>query len=928
VIEPKLTLKYTARPQRPIAAVLLPGGDARRWIQWLIDAQVTLQDVRLLPIQVSSDTPAVGVLCPVTSEQAARFSPRISRYGVVGGRLFIPIESTFDPPVADAEWDQLLPHDDSQFVWHPQHQLMRYEAEYQLHPAALLSAPAARAVDWNQARSGTAERPRLLSLRADSLPAVEQILSSGQSNIGLEADERFKSPPAESRPSGFDVSKLIAAGFRPLASLADWIRSKIPAREQGTDFYDQAVRWLNQMAEMMPKIERERDREIRRLLEKLEQDPDEGLKFALPMSGLPGRGTAAPGSRLAQRDVDFRLRPGGGGPVDAWTIDYELQQQLLERYRAAAEREVNLGRFRRAAYIHAELLGDYHSAANALEQGRHYHEAAAIYRDKLSRPVDAARCLERGGLLQDAIEIYTELDQMEKVGELYLRLQQPGAARDAFQAAVDFRLNEGNRLAAAELLQSQLDDGPAALAVLWDGWPDSGQATECLQKYFEALGERGDHSRAFLSIDAIRATELLLRSKADVITSLSNLAGDYPHIPVRDHAADATRLLASDYIHESTTAHHAVMQAIARLAPEDRLLERDCRRFKLPERTTPSTATQRPTGAGSRHAELTRQIAVPDGYYWLAAETIGQHVYMVGHDDDHTLVLFRIHWSADSEECGSLVIWSGSEIEGAARSVLLGLDRNPHSSIRIAHFDSHPLPTRMLPKTDQHPQAVIAETPGWLADNHIGLACSGQNNWTLDTDYVLTRHTADGVATSSIQLNFQGQSSDGPITLFTVPIPMHARSESVSVGLGTHLYRVVSEHRAPQVLRLPSRITGISGSRRHTRERLLVTHDTGACLLFPSGSDFGEIVIEEQMADLRGTVLGNGCAILWAPGTNGMAEFRQYSTTGRKAELLGTTAVPDMTDPSPVKLLRTDSLTECAVIPSQPGIPVRVWTYP
>ena len=99
-----------------------------------------------------------------------------------------------------------------------------------------------------------------------------------------------------------------------------------------------------------------------------------------------------------------------------------------------AGREMRLGRYRRAAYIYAHLLGDFTNAAAALVAGKHWREAAVLYRDKLKRPEMAAKCLEQGGLWAEAIEFYEQLGDFEKVGDLYAQLEQPEEAEKGLAA--------------------------------------------------------------------------------------------------------------------------------------------------------------------------------------------------------------------------------------------------------------------------------------------------------------------------------------------------------------------------------------------------------------------------------------------------------------------------------------------------------------
>lgn len=358
----------------------------------------------------------------------------------------------------------------------------------------------------------------------------------------------------------------------PFMLLAGWLADQIPSREAGSQFMAEVDKLLKRIAALAPKIIKEREREVQRLLDKLRDDPDEGLKYALPMSDVQGRGVANPSNRLPERNVNFRLGGFGGGPADSWAIEAALQAQLIALYRQNAAREVRLGRYRRAAYIHASLLGDHQAAANVLEQGRFFYEAAAVYRDTLKRPVDAARCFERGGLLQDAIDLYADLKQHIKVGELYERLDQPDDARAAFERAVD------DRLAAADLLQQRLKDDEAAMTVLEGGWPSCSQATLCLERFFALTHSANDPARAVRKVEELQTKRYPSHRIVDLISTLSRVAVTQTDETVKTRSADATRVLASEVLQRDSSAPARVLRAIADLAPEDMLLGRDTRR--------------------------------------------------------------------------------------------------------------------------------------------------------------------------------------------------------------------------------------------------------------------------------------------------------------------------------------------------------------
>ena len=951
MIEVDVKLRYTDHARHSACAVLLAGDDAQLWVRWLDAADVPLEDVRLLPLSdPEQGHRVIGAICPLPQHLINSLEGQFPHYGTIAGRLFVPIESSFDPPLTDSDWNDLLPSDRSLFVWHPQLGLIRFETEQQLAAADLFCSPASGSTDWSCADPGTALRARLHSLQAEELPSFEQVMRQGQADIGSKEDQRSQLPRSEREPPKYTLGEMLFAPLRPFASLAHWFMKQIPERPGGSELLLRFELWLERLTQMTPQILREREREIHRLLEKLKRDPDEGLKYALPMSGLPGRGVAPPGSRLTKRDVDFRLGPGGSGPVDTWMLDYDLQQQLLAQYRDSAEREVRLGRFRRAAYIHAELLGDFPAAAAVLERGKHYHEAAALFRDKLSRPDDAARCLERGGLLHDAIEVYRDLNQHVKVGELYLQLDQTEDAQAAFQLAVTERLEHDDRLGAATLLEKRLADTDSALRVLEQGWPDSPQAVNCLERYFALTGQLGEHERAQGKIDDLRHDVLQAGRQDDLIAALAHLATEYPDANLRNHAADSTRLLASRRLEQSYSVPRVVMQSLSRLAPEDRLLERDCRRFKRhASQAITSRATPRRAGDISARANAvqTKSIPLPSGYYWLCAESIGDHFYLVGHDDQERVILIRRNWNGDRQS-NAFATWNGRGCLIRDIPTVLGIG----TEIRIARLGAQPLPPRTLPPTDDFQRRISVETPGWAGEDLLGLGCVGIHSWAVSKDLLVTQYSREGVPLTSVQLDVDELSAvsglDATTGLaafstsledeeqsilmpgFDPPIPIHVRHESVSIGLGQTFFRVNGADRACQSLMLPSRITGLTGSRPHTRERILITHELGAFLLFPTFSSLAEVMIEEQMPDLHGCFLRDGRAILWNPAPDGQGELRQYSTSKQEVVFLGATPMaspPFEADAHPF-LLPTNRPSECAVIPTQLGASASIWSFP
>src|SRR6185503_1034366 len=198
-----------------------------------------------------------------------------------------------------------------------------------------------------------------------------------------------------------------------------------------------------------------------------------------------------PGARLGPRSANLDLSRLGGRAADLWYVPWNFQELLRLRYREMADREMQLGRHRRAAYIYAELLGDLVSAANALKQGQLFREAALLYDEHLKNPLEAARCLAAGGLLVEAIERYEKLGRWLDVADLHERAGNRTAAENAIRRVVNDRVEQNDILGAAKLVEGRLHKPDEALNMLLGAWPSSPQAVSCIAAAFQLLARLG-----------------------------------------------------------------------------------------------------------------------------------------------------------------------------------------------------------------------------------------------------------------------------------------------------------------------------------------------------------------------------------------------------------------------------------------------------
>ena len=401
-----------------------------------------------------------------------------------------------------------------------------------------------------------------------------------------------------------------------------------PAREQpqGPELasWGAPPRWLHHWQQSLAQaFESRHEREIRRLLHLLETDPDAGLRFAVPLSGQAGRGIVPPAAGLSEQAVDFGSR--ASGPAAFFVVSSLQREALARRYHELANREIGLGRHRRAASIFAKLLGDHAKAARTLLDGGHFRAAATLYAEKLGRPQEAAEAYERGGLLSEAIALHERLGDHEKVGDLATRLGLEEQAAAAYRRAVEARLEAGDVLGAARILEEKLGAVDEALDRLVGGWPDSPQAEGCVTEALRRLGRLGRHGAARGLVRRMACEGHLDADAAKkVIGILPSFARQYPDEATRRLIADQTRLLAADVLVTAKEDGLApIMKALRSLEPGDRLLDRDTRRYGRERQQKP---------AGRRQAELLnpREMVRLTAGTWTTLAGAGESLIVAG----------------------------------------------------------------------------------------------------------------------------------------------------------------------------------------------------------------------------------------------------------------------------------------------------------
>jgi hypothetical protein len=497
-----------------------------------------------------------------------------------------------------------------------------------------------------------------------------------------------------------------------------------PAQHFGRPQAAQPGRLEKWLAGNLDALEKKRQNEIERLLRLFNENPAEALKYAIPLGGpYQDRGTAPPSALLGARDTSFNLSGlGGGRAADQWDIG-DYQHDLRRQYQSAANQELLAGRYTKAAYIHAHLLGDYLAAANVLEQGHLFREAAALHKDHLHSPAGAARCLERGGLLLEAAELYTELNQHEKAGDLYTQLAQPAAAARHYERGTALLLDNDDRPAAARLLADKLHAPDRAQQVLLEGWASPKQPEVCLTQYFALAAAQAQDLGA--QVQAVYRQHTTQAQQVPLLRVLATVADQ--------HATPALLTASRDIAYEVISTEAAAgnlepLPLLRHFEPTDRLLAADCSRYTTSQPLR-ATVARRPA-AMQLDATIEWKRAATHRHQWVA---LGLR--------DERLHLARGNWY------GHLEYYSWPVPVPADTQAELVVDDFHSTTVLVRTSANVALPTLHLSKNKHFAEALAVECPTWLPlwPTRIAVLPTGTAAAQLQGDAVLLqRYSATG----------------------------------------------------------------------------------------------------------------------------------------------------------------------------------------
>ncbi|MFT3868781.1 MAG: hypothetical protein QM715_09895 [Nibricoccus sp.] len=856
-----LRLKPTLQAAHKASAWFIPGEDPNVWLTEIAGWSIPTEQVKFCVISAIGSNQTKGVLAIPPANTAIPPGFRGLPYYQIAPDVFVPIGTTIMPPIDATEWSAL--HRYEALIYHPSFGITGYEKHDIKYAWDFLAPPRrpASTINWSAARTPILLNQRLRSVRLEAPLQLTEIFGEESREIGSEPATNLPPTSDETRKLPGKIAEGIGSVFvRTLIGLT----SLVPRNPHvSANWINHLENWAQtKLAGLTDELSRQRHKELFRLLEMLENNPEEGLKHAISLAALAHRGKAPPSSQLSRRILDFNLgRLGGNRPSDFWAIPGDVQSNLSKRYRENAVREAKLGQYRRAAYIYAELLGDLNSAADVLKQGKFFREAALLYQERLHRPLLAAECLAGGGFAHEAIEIYTKHSCWLEIANIYRDIGDSENESKFLRKWIDLHLAKGDTLTAVRFLETRLKAVDEALNLLQSTWPSGKQALQCLEERFAILSRHNRTPDLTKLIAELGDETTAARQIADLVGLVSRTAENAAHQEVRKIAAEVTRAKISSALTDKLLESHeeiAVLRALVRLTPKDRLLARDVNRFRDGGKKIFSKHLPPPT-------QFTRKL-VPDKGKALSLPHIGIWAQIEGGTTGFTAVATRNGprifftrgtWEGEQQSAD----WADSAPEMKA-AFLLKMSKDV---IFLARPFSNPLALTDLPGTDVfNRSACKVGTPSWLPADTVRITEARGIFW-------IVRVVSNRVVLASYHSEKLVHSRD--ITDEIVAAAAEVESNQLYLESGGTPTRIVlaygksllimSDQAPLTVIKLEKRIIGVLPS-PPSMAGWIVLLDRGVS--FVSAEAYSIASLDDTMPMPRGTYLQDGRLVVLSGG--------------------------------------------------------------
>jgi tetratricopeptide (TPR) repeat protein len=554
----------------PLKGMLVKSNSVLQWVKEIQFLGLSLTKIQIYPIPGQAPNTIWGCLVVFYDIISRDIIGKHQLCQEVCPNLFIPERSSLHPFPTAAELKKLF--SSGMYIAHPDFGWV--ELPEQVNLQELIAVPVPKELGSTKPSATSFIPMTVRSFQIHSLPP-EEVLKNLEDQIFPKHKSFDKRPLNVFEKTRLQFYKMI---FDKRDGQDEKGNPKSTAKTGpvGSFFSNlfKSVDKKNRMQQDFEDLEERNKKNIDKLMDLLQKDPDRALQYAIP---LDSEGTTRGGPRLlldlSKRWFDFdlnfnRRNNSGSGIIDIG----EHFNQLQKQYHLTAEELIKRREYQKAAFVYMKLLKNYRLAAGALEAGKHYQEAATLYLNHVNDKVKAAECYEKGNMTMDAINLYVELNDHEKVGDLYVTISNHSRAILHYKKVVDDYKTRSQYVKASLLCKDKMKNPAASQSILVEGWRINKDAVNCLCNYFSNIQ---DSDELHKELDTIYKKEVTEQNRESFLQVIKH---EYRR---KSLLRDSIKEMAYEIVSKQILLNPSIVSELKNFSPENNELFKDTLRFKL-----------------------------------------------------------------------------------------------------------------------------------------------------------------------------------------------------------------------------------------------------------------------------------------------------------------------------------------------------------
>jgi len=542
------------------------------WIKEMQRMQLHVNDIHMYPIPDNVPNTISGCLIIPGGKINKQLIGKNELCQAVSPTLFIPERARLFPMLSEIEIEKMFAS--AVHLFHPEFGLIELTETF--NAEKLLQKPVMKSYYVTKPAESIFIPAGIKSFQIEQV-SPEEIIKNLEEKIFPKKEPMPDKPLTILEQGKLLLYKALLTGYNKGLKVSldnagekKWWQSKVSLLN--SFFKDNKL--LGRIKEDFEDLEDRNRNEVEKLMDLLKSNPEEALKYAIPLNETgAARGGDKGSFSLLKRWKELSWKSNTTLRSSSGTVNLnDHYQELHNQYTATADALVKKKKYHDAAFVYMKLLKNYLKAAETLEAGGFYQEAATIYLKHAGNKQKAAECYEKGNMTLDAIAVYKELNADEKVGDLYLSISRRQEANIYYQKVIGHLSSKSQYIKASMIYKKKMDNIPEAQALLLAGWRNNKDAANCLNNYFSNIDDTKQLKNEILSIYS-----------HDV-----NQSNSEPFLQVLKHEynkqnelADSIKEMAYEIVAANIVANPTIVSSLKLFTPNDQELIKDTLRYKV-----------------------------------------------------------------------------------------------------------------------------------------------------------------------------------------------------------------------------------------------------------------------------------------------------------------------------------------------------------